>query len=174
MGCLNKFVLMTLTRGLLVVVLTGFSRLGIAIDNHCAKDESVIFNCSTGKKTGSVCASKAISTTSGYLQYRFGRLGAPELTIPIDMKLPSADIQANTLIYSGGGGAYIRFNNQRFSYVVYTAIGRGWGEKAGIAVEKDHQLQVNLPCKMPLQSELGPDFFDRAGLMQDQIGFDLP
>ena len=165
---------MALNRGLLVILLTGFSQPGVAIDSHCSVDELVVFNCSTGKKTVSVCASQAISTTSGYLQYRFGRIGALEMKIPVDMKLSSADIQANTLMFSGGGGAYIRFTNQRFNYVVYTAIGRGWGEKAGVAVEKDHQIQVNLPCKMPLQSELGPDFFERSGLMLDQIGFDLP
>lgn len=165
---------MKLNRSVWIIILIGFSQRLAAVDSHCSVDELVVFNCSTGKKTVSVCASKAISTTSGYLQYRFGRLGAPEMLIPVDMNLPSADIQANTLMFSGGGGAYIRFNNHRFSYVVYTAMGRGWGEKAGIVVEKDHQLQVKLSCKTPLLSELGPDFFEQAGLIQDQIGFDLP
>ena len=68
----------------------------------------------------------------------------------------------------------MRFKRDTFAYVVYTAIGRGWGEKAGVAVEKDNKLQANLVCNKPVQSELGPDFFDQAGLAEDQAGFELP
>ncbi|MGZ8225203.1 MAG: hypothetical protein ACXWT3_01030 [Methylococcaceae bacterium] len=50
----------------------------------------------------------------------------------------------------------------------------GWGEKAGVAVEKDNKLNVHLPCKGSPLSELGPDFFEKAGLPEDQTGFELP
>ena len=145
-----------------------------AVGTHCANDETIIFNCSVGKKIVSVCASKNVSAASGYLQYRFGRKGSPELIYPENKLPPAANIQANTLTFAGGGGAYIRFKRDAFAYVVYTAIGRGWGEKAGVAVEKDNKLQINLACDKPVQSELGPDFFDQAGLAEDQTGFELP
>jgi hypothetical protein len=152
----------------------GCAQLAGAVESHCEQDESIIFNCRTGKKIVSVCASKTISASSGYLQYRFGPKGAPELILPAT-KIPlNADIQADTLTFAGGGGAYIRFKQAPYGYVVYTAIGRGWGDKAGIAVEKNNGLQVNLNCKKPVLSELGPDFFDKAGLSKDQIGFELP
>ena len=145
-----------------------------AVESHCAIDETIIFNCNTGKKIVSVCASKTISATTGYLQYRFGPKGSPDLVYPETKVHPNPDVQANTLTFAGGGGAYIRFTRGRYGYVVYTALGRGWGEKAGVAVEKDNKLEVNLPCKGAVLSELGPDFFDKAGLPQDQTGFELP
>ena len=165
---------MRLSTAIFVTMFCGYAQLVGAVESHCAKDESTIFNCSVGKKIASVCASKSISATSGYLQYRFGRKGSPELILPAAKTPPNADIQANTLTFAGGGGAYIRFKRGSYGYVVYTAIGRGWGEKAGIAVEKDNRLQVKLTCKKPVLSELGPDFFDQAGLLKDQIGFELP
>lgn len=169
-----EYQFMRLTLSVLATFLCGFSPLVGAVESHCAKDESIVFNCSVGKKIVSVCASKSISATSGYLQYRFGPKGAPELIYPAARTVPNADIQAETLSFSGGGGAYIRFKRDKYGYVVYTAIGRGWGEKAGLAVEKDLKLLANLPCQMPVQSELGPDFFEQAGLAKDPIGFELP
>jgi len=46
---------------------------------HCQADEQIIFSCSFGKKMVSVCASNDFSVNKGYLQYRFGLKGAPEL-----------------------------------------------------------------------------------------------
>jgi hypothetical protein len=165
---------MRLRTTIFTIVIYWFSQRVAAVETHCATDELIVFNCSTGKKIVSVCASKTMSATSGYLQYRFGRKGSPELIYPEVKIPPKVDIQANTLTFAGGGGAYIRFKRDRHSYVVYTAIGRGWRDKAGIAVEIDHKLQVNLACKKPVLSELGPDYFDQAGLVKDQVGFDLP
>lgn len=152
----------------------GFSGMADATESHCTKEESIIFNCKIGKKTVSVCASIPVTKVSGYLQYRFGPIGSPELVYP-DTQIPPGDsITADTLTFAGGGAAYIRFIRNRYSYVVYTAIGKGWGDKAGVTVEQDHKRQVNLSCKDKPISELGPDFFEQAGLAKDQIGFDLP
>jgi hypothetical protein len=145
-----------------------------AVESHCTIDEAIIFNCITGKKIVSVCASKTISPTAGYLQYRFGPKGSPDLVYPEDKVHPGPDVQSKTLTFAGGGGAFIRFIRGQYGYVVYTALGRGWGEKAGVAVEKDNKLMVNLPCKGAVQSEVGPDFFEKAGLTEDQTGFELP
>lgn len=165
---------MKLRRTIVAINLAWISQLAAAADTHCTKEESVIFSCKTGQKIVSICATKSISTSSEYPQYRFGRKGSPEMIFPIEKQQSNADIQANTLRFSGGGGAYIRFSTGQYAYVVYTAIGRGWGEKAGIVVEKDHKLQAKLTCKKPVLSELGPDFFQQAGLAEDQRGFELP
>ena len=147
--------------------------LGLANESHCTSDEMTIFNCHIGKKIVSVCA-KGNFKSLGYLQYRYGPNNSPELVLPKSKIFSLTNIKANTLSFSGGGGAYIRFQKDRYSYVVYTAIGKGWGQKAGIAVEKNNKLQINLPCKDKEISELGPDFFDQAGLERDQMGFELP
>ena len=67
-----------------------------------------------------------------------GQLGAPELVYP-----PTAgwwrkhDAAAACSPSAGGGGAYLAFTNGPTATSFYTAIGRGWGEKAGVAVEKN-------------------------------------
>lgn len=158
----------------IVAAVCGFSELACAAGSHCSKEESVIFNCSVGKNTVSVCASSPIDKESGYLQYRFGPVGSPELAYPDKLKPPANSVTADTLTFAGGGGAYLRFTRNRYSYTVYTAIGQGWGEKAGVSVEKNGKRQINLSCKDRPVSELGPDFFDQAGLTKDESGFDLP
>ena len=146
-----------------------------AIESHCSELEQTIFSCSVGKKIVSVCASKDISPTSGYLQYRFGKKGAPELVFPASTE-PSqrSDVQARTLMFSGGGGGYLRFIKGRNDYIVYTAIGKGWGTKDGVSVEQDHKLIANLKCQDVPVSIVGDDFFSRAGLATDQDEFELP
>ncbi|MBK8817401.1 MAG: hypothetical protein IPN42_18795 [Methylococcaceae bacterium] len=160
---------------MLITAVFGFPQIVAAVETHCTKNETIVFSCRTGSKIVSVCASKTIASGSGYLQYRFGPKKKPELIYP-ENQLPSAktNIQADTLTFAGGGGAYLRFKREEYGYVIYTAIGRGWGEKAGVVVERNNASQVNLPCKKPVVSELGPDFFEQAGILKDTLGFDIP
>jgi len=147
----------------------------LAADTHCRAQEQTIFACSLGTKVVAVCASHDLSPTSGYVQYRFGPKNAPELTFPAATKPSSrAAIQARTLMFAGGGGGYIRFINGRYHYIVYTAIGKGWGTKDGVAVEKDGKLLTHFTCRDVPVSKLGEDFFTQAGLAADPVEFSLP
>jgi hypothetical protein len=147
----------------------------IAASSHCSEQEQTVFSCSLGKKLVSVCASKDISPTSGYLQYRFGKRNAPELVFPTAAESAHRSVmRAQTLMFSGGGGAYLRFINGQYNYIVYTAIGKGWGTKEGVSVEKEGRLIANLKCRDIPASELGDDFFSKAGIAADQEEFNLP
>ncbi len=54
---------------------------------HCTDSELTVFSCELkNKKTVSVCASNDVSSDSGYLQYRFGKIGKVELSIPAKKK----------------------------------------------------------------------------------------
>lgn len=141
-------------------------------ESHCIPPETVVFSCPVGKKIVSVCAAPGLKP-GGALHYRFGPPGAPEMRLPAG-EATAPSIQARTLMYSGGGGAYLRFRNGAISYVVYTATGKGWGSKAGVAVEKNGKLSANLKCREAPQSELGPELFQQAGLAQDAEEFELP
>lgn len=145
-----------------------------AATTHCTTQERIIFACRTGKKLVSVCASPTVTPSSGTVQYRFGPAGAPELTLPGAPAVPRSVAQAGTLMFSGGGGAYLRFTQGAFGYVVYTAIGKSWGQKAGVAVEKDGKRTANLKCTGAVTSELGPDWYGQAGFPDDTQGFELP
>jgi hypothetical protein len=104
-----------------------------------------------------------------------GRPGAPA-----ELAYPPADAdwrkvtRGGALTFAGGGGAYLAFANGPYRYVVYTAIGEGWGKKAGVAVEKSGKRVASLPCKEKETSELGPDLFAKAGIAEDTEDFDLP
>ena len=141
----------------------------------CLKNEDNIFSCSAGKKVISVCASKDLTAEHGYLQYRFGLPDKVELTIPADRTTsPVNSAVAHTLMFSGGGGAYLRFKTADYDYVVYTAIGKGWGTKDGVAIEKNGKLRTHISCKDVPVSKMGADFFTKAGLKEDTQDFDLP
>lgn len=145
-----------------------------SVDTYCTAQEQVLFACATGKKQVAVCASSKLTPTTGALQYRFGPPHTPELVWPDATQPPRAGITAGTLAFSGGGGAYLRFTKGPYRYVVYTAIGKGWGEKAGVVVEKNGQRVAHLPCTGTVVSELGPELFKQAGLVEDDQEFDLP
>ncbi len=145
-----------------------------AAGSHCTEAEETVFSCSLERKIVSVCASKPLTTQSGYVQYRFGGAGKPEFMFPKTDISPKSVIQARTLMFSGGGGAYLRFNRGAISYVVYTAIGKGWGVKDGVAVERKGKTIAHFDCKDVPVSEMGEAFFTRAGLPEDAQEFELP
>jgi hypothetical protein len=143
-----------------------------ASPSQCGSSEKVMFSCSTGAKVVSVCATGDLSSEVGSLTYRFGPLGHPEMTYP-----PSAwrDVtRSGTWAFSGGGGAWLAFHRDAFRYIVYTAIGRGWGEKSGVAVEQNGKLIANQPCRDKPVSEPGPDLFSDADIPGDDKDFELP
>jgi hypothetical protein len=78
------------------------------------------------------------------------------------------------LTFSGGGGAFLAFARARHRYVVYSAVGRGWGSKAGAVVEKDGKRIAILACRGEAMSQLGPDLFSRAGIAPADEDFELP
>lgn len=140
----------------------------------CLPPQRALFSCSTGSKTVSVCGSPDLSANSGSLQYRFGSPQAVELAYPPAGADWRKLTRAGTLIYSGGGGAFLAFDNRPFRYIVYTAVGRGWGSKAGVVVEKDRKRIASLACKGEVTSELGPDLFSMAGIAEFDENFELP
>lgn len=144
-----------------------------ADSTQCTNTESVLFTCRSGNKVVSVCGSQ-LSANAGLLQYRFGPEGAPDIRLPLTAQDWRISTRAGMLTYAGGGGAYVAFTNTPYRYVVYTAIGRGWGTKSGVAVEKNGKLVSNFPCTQEAASELGPDLFRDAGFPNDTTGFDLP
>ena len=142
--------------------------------SHCSAKEQTLFSCDTGSKTVSVCATPDLSADAGSVQYRFGKTGAAELVYPPAAANWRKLTRGGVLTFAGGGGAYLAFTNAAYRYVVYTAVGSGWGEKAGVAVEKQGKRVASLPCKGKETSELGPDLFTKAGIADDTAGFDLP
>ena len=159
----------------LIMMFCGLSASAQVAPTLCLKGEDNIFSCSAGKKIISVCASKNLAADRGYLQYRFGLPDKIELTVPADRSVsPANSAVSGTLVFSGGGGAYLRFKSGEYEYVVYTAIGKGWGDKEGVAIDKSGKRLSHVSCKDEPVSKLGDEFFSKAGLKEDKKDFDLP
>ena len=150
--------------------------------SFCTPAETVVFACRTGAKMASVCASRDAGPTKGYLQYRFGKLDGSE---PLEQILPESQVApgkaatGESVPFSGGGGAWLRFRKGQFAYTVYTGIGN-WGPKgekrtkAGLHVEHAGKPLATLKCQEEPISLLGPDWFEKAGVKSNNEDFDFP
>lgn len=147
----------------------------------CKAGEVNLFTCEPGNKRVSVCASENASAERGHLRYRFGPVAgaAPELELPASSLPPSRSATGEATAFAGGGGAWLRFTQGRFSYVVYSGTGR-WGrqgateERHGVQVQRDGQVVATLACGAPQVNELGPDWLQRLGVAADSRDFVFP
>lgn len=152
------------------VLATLLSCAAAADASLCPDALRTVFSCRSGTKTISVCA----SADARLLQYRFGTPSATELVLPSTNDGTHGSIQAGRLSFSGGGGATLAFTAGAYRYTVYTAVGSGWGSKAGVVVDKHERRIASLRCSAAVYSELGPQLFDEAGLAADPRAFELP
>jgi len=165
----------------MVMAALGQSPAFAAAVTLCKAPETVAYSCSTGSRIVSICASRDLSKNAGSLQYRYGTSRKLELVFPETPRHPAGLFTPGTLTFSGGGGAYLKFSKTPYVYTVFSAIGN-WGSKGkatvqGVAVQKDGAELANLPCRVDrdyVAGELGPDFFDRIGLGDQESDFDIP
>lgn len=157
-----------------------------AANTLCTPDETVVFSCATGA-TGtpryvSVCASKDVSKTGGYMQYRFGQPSKLDIVFPDKKVPPAGQFTPGNLMFSGGGGSYLQFGRGGYRYTVFSAIGNwnpkgGKAEVQGVAVSNNGKELANLSCRKGadlVPGELGPDFFSKAGLGESAMDFEIP
>lgn len=145
------------------------------VASHCFSNEKTIFSCNTNSnQVISICASKSLNNTNAYMQYRFGAQGSfPSFVYPMNHNRASNFFYSGVLSYSGGGGAYLKFVNGTYVYVVYTGIGRGWA-KQGMVINEGKNEIARYSCTNPWASEIGPDLFQITGLQVDPYGFEIP
>lgn len=157
----------------LVALGDGLSRpQGPDAPTHCAREERPIFTCQTAsRKIISLCASR--SPASPALTYRYGPHGKPELVYPSLTAHPREHFRGSTVMYSGGGGAWLAFDSGGFTYFTYTAIGRGW-RKEGVLVRKGDAQVADIRCDGPYTSEIGPELFEELDIPAGADEFDVP
>jgi hypothetical protein len=145
------------------------------IPSHCFQNEKVIFSCDTNSnKVISICSSPTLNAHEGYMQYRFGSSGSfPEFVFPMNHGKASQFFYSGQLTYAGGGGAYLKFINVNYNYVVYSGIGQGWA-KQGLVINDGANEISRYSCRGNWVSELGQDLFSQAGLSVDRYGFEIP
>jgi hypothetical protein len=114
---------------------------------HCQANEQILFSCKVGQeKIVSICASKNLSSSSRYVQYRFGKSGALELQYPDNLKGSFDRFRFSSVPYSGGGEAHIRFSNKNFEYIIYDREVKS-NEAVGVLVRQGKQSVSQRKCQ---------------------------
>lgn len=139
--------------------------------SHCSPAEKVVATCTMKNgKTLSLCASHDLGPRTGFLQYRFGKLGAvPELSFPSTPMHPSRAFQLMRLGGASGGNAELSFRRGAFRYVVYTEYGHGPVDSSGVLVEKGGKTLADIQCR---PSAFWGDLWELA-LNADRYGMTL-
>jgi hypothetical protein len=114
----------------------------------CNADEAAVFSCSIGTKIVSLCATSDLTETTGSLYYRFGTNDRIEMVFPENKSHPKTNFMRGGMMYSGGGGDFVRFQRGAYTYTVYSEFGKGW-EREGVTVRKDGRLISSRRCQTP-------------------------
>jgi hypothetical protein len=86
--------------------------------SHCSAREKSIWSCSTKRKTYELCASQDLGKTTGYLQYRAGRIGKIELVYPAGLVHPKGPFLHR--LYARN--AALIFRSGRYEYELFDAL----------------------------------------------------
>ncbi|MFW5837743.1 MAG: hypothetical protein ACOCVM_07020 [Desulfovibrionaceae bacterium] len=118
---------------------------------HCLSGEKTIFTCQIKGKTKvvSVCASQDLGPDSGYVQYRFGKPGAIEMTYPANKAGSSQAFRVSTYTRAGTSYNSLSFKNKGVEYVVYDDyVSEGGQEEfaSGVKVILPDKREVDIPC----------------------------
>ncbi len=106
----------------------------------CPDKKAIVFACKT-KENKLVAVCGAADSPQMTLRYMTAGQKDTLLTLPRDSaNAPDAtqSISVGSMMYAGGGGAYVRFKDGDKDYVVYSGMGRGW-EQAGLSVLKGEE-----------------------------------
>jgi hypothetical protein len=103
------------------VVICCATASAVQTPSHCSPSEAVIFSCRIkgSTKIVSLCASKQLSKDTGYLQYRFGRTGAIELTFPEEKRNSQAQFLFDHYFRAQVDETQVIFKNGAYTYSIY-------------------------------------------------------
>jgi hypothetical protein len=121
----------------------------------CAKDEITLWSCETGKRAYSLCSSRTVTRTTGYMQYRAASAGKVVFTYPAEKKPPLGSFVYNSF---GNGNASIEFTNNGYGYTLFDPLREGSsirvsppapsGKPTEIKCGGNQTLQVNYTMRL--------------------------
>jgi hypothetical protein len=185
----SKFVLAAVALGLVSVVLggcagsaddnvdssAGAASLGPATASRnsplCRGTEQVMFSCrTTNNKLIAICASADLSTTSGYVQYRFGTDNHVELKLPADEAVQNfRDVTSYYAPENWGASVFqsdITFNSPDgiYAYQVYSSYYHG-DVTSGVNVTKSGNPLVTINCSGAYDNFVSTELAQKGGIM---------
>ena len=147
----------------------------------CTADEAILFSCPIRgrNKTLSVCGSKEITESSGYIQYRFGTKERIDLRYP-EAQQPPLGIFTKEYSASYGSGVHstlldasVTFSTGQHTYIIYSDWINGspealnndrrgvFGNHIGVKVYRNKKLISNLKCDGDQGLIGGPDDIEK-------------
>lgn len=122
----------------------------------CASDEITLWTCEGRKKIYSLCSSREVTATTGYIQYRAGNRQKVPFQFPAQKRQPKGTFEYESSIT---GDAMVTFKNGDFTYDLYDplrdasyiVVSRGTGNEKGTQISCDNpnqSLQLNYTIKM--------------------------
>ena len=129
----------------------------------CDVAENTLWACKTSKKTYSLCASKDLSASKGYLQYRAGTRESVEFRYPSRLGHPKDFFKAQSF----GHGFGITFRSQSYEYSISEDM--WWGDLASIeiaSVKKPEKIISHFYCPSTgtLDATSMMDYFKEIGI----------
>ncbi len=109
-------------------------------DSHCGPLETSLWSCSSKHKVYELCASRDLGKSTGYLQYRAGRIGKVELTYPPGLIHPRGVFKLH--LYARNAG--LTFRNERYEYQLFDAL---IGTSELRVFEVDGKLVRSISCE---------------------------
>jgi hypothetical protein len=126
----------------------------VASNSHCEVGEQIVFSCRIGQKIASLCASKRLTPTEGYVQYRYGPPGRIEIDIPgrspadrariRGMRSPPSTANALVMSIDHGGFTYAIFSSESVGSVSDGM--RSWVYDSGVEVRKGREMVFSKHC----------------------------
>ncbi|MCL5023673.1 MAG: hypothetical protein M1497_09965 [Nitrospirae bacterium] len=106
-----------------LLMFTVFSAVSVfAAENHCARDEQIIFSCGIkgSSKVLSVCGSGQLAKDKGYVQYRFGAPGKIEFEYPSSREKSQIKFTYSHYFRARVDRTEVGFKNGRYEYSVFS------------------------------------------------------
>jgi len=125
----------------------------------CTKAEKTIWTCTIQKtmKTASLCASKDLDSSKGYVQYRFGKAGKIELQFPSSKENSQEQFRYSRYTRPLVTYLTLTFENNGFTYKiedVNNAEEKPPINDAFIKVTSPDGKETELKCKQPTKGSL--------------------
>lgn len=142
----------TWTRCAVGLLISAMSSLTLASpDSLCHADESVKYNCLTGKKTASLCASPASGAPEA-LTYRFGTAGKIELEFVASSANGQAFSAFTLPVHPRAQIHQLWFDRGNTRYLMTECVGGNCVADGRIGVFVGDKLVLNAQCRNPLTS----------------------
>ena len=130
------------------------------LPSHCRANEQVFFNCKAANgKLISLCGSKQLSATKGYVQYRFGKVGSIELQFPEKLEGSQKEFRYDHYFRYRVDRSDITFKAAGYEYTVFDYWDgdmKPEGRTSGVTVQSlsNEQNYVQIGCRVRGMSRL--------------------